>query len=66
MLRLWICGTHMGGFWGPKVSKQRSLFPQTFLKHGKGWVKICKNKLKMGSFLPKFTIKVGTKKGFGN
>ena len=36
MLRVRVCAAHMGGFLGPKFSKQWSLFRQIFLKQG--WV----------------------------
>ena len=36
MLRVWVCAAHMGGFLGPKFSKQGSLFWQIF--HKQGWV----------------------------
>ena len=47
MLRVRVCAAHMGGFLGPKLSKQGSIFRQIFLKHG--WVfqkltKIAKNR----------------------
>ena len=34
MLRVGVCAAHLGGFSGPKFSKQGSLFRQIFLKHG--------------------------------
>ena len=34
MLRVLVCAAHMGGFLGPKFSRQGSLFRQIFLKHG--------------------------------
>ena len=36
MLRVRVCAAHMGGFLGPKFSKQGSLFRQIF--HKQGWV----------------------------
>ena len=33
MLSVRVCATHMGGFLGPKFSKQGSLFRQIFLNH---------------------------------
>ena len=65
MLRVRVCAAHMGGFLGPKFSKQGSLFRQTFLKQG--WVvqKLAKI-AKKGGFPPKFIIKVGMTASFGN
>ena len=50
MLRVWVCAAHMGGFSGPKFSKQWSLFQQIFLKHG--WViqKLAKSSQKWAVF----------------
>ena len=46
MLRVRVCAAHMGGFLGPKFSKQGSLFRQIF--HKQGWViqKLAKNSRK--------------------
>ena len=46
MLRVRVCAAHMGGFLGPKFSRQGSLFRQIFLKQG--WViqKFAKNSKK--------------------
>ena len=46
MLRVRVCAAHMGGFLGPKFSKQGSLFRQIF--HKQGWViqKLAKNSKK--------------------
>ena len=46
MLRVRVCAAHMGGFLGPKFSKQGSLFRHIFLKQG--WViqKLAKNSKK--------------------
>ena len=55
----------MGGFLGPKLSKQGSLFWQISINMGglsRNWQKIAKN----GAFPPKFIIKVGMKASFGN
>ena len=41
MLRVRVCAAHMGGFLGPKFSKQGSLFRQIFLKHGWFFPEIC-------------------------
>ena len=59
MLRVRACAAQVGGFLGPKFSKQGSLFRQIFLKHG--WIiqKLAKKLSKMGSFSPKFVIKGG-------
>ena len=43
MLRVRVCAAHMGGFLGPKFSKQGSLFQQIFLKHGWFFQKLAKN-----------------------
>ena len=66
MLRVRVCAAHMGGFLGPKFSKQGSLSRQIFLKQG--WViqKLAKNSKKMGGFPPNFIIKVGMSASFGN
>ena len=58
MLRVRVCAAHMGGFLGPKFSKQGSLFRQICLKHG--WLfqklaKIAKNRL--------FSAKIHHKEG---
>ena len=46
MLRVRVCAAHMGGFLGPKFSKQRSIFQEIF--HKQGWViqKLAKNSKK--------------------
>ena len=46
MFKVRVCATHMGGFLGPKFSKQGSLFWQIF--HEQGWViqKLAKNSKK--------------------
>ena len=43
MLWVRVCAIHMGGFLGPKFSKQGSLFRQIFLKHGWVFQKLAKN-----------------------
>ena len=46
MLRVQVCATHMGGFLGPKFSKQGSLFGRISLNMGgfsRNWPKIVKN-----------------------
>ena len=58
MLRVRVYATHMGGFFGPKSSKQGSLFARFSLNMG-GFPEIGKRLSKMGSFPPKFIIKVG-------
>ena len=65
MLRVRVCATHMGGFLGPKFSKQGSLFRQIFLKHG--WViqKLAKI-LKNGWFSAKIHHQVGIAASFSN
>ena len=66
MLRVRVCAAHMGGFLGLKFSKQGSLFRQIFLKHGWVFQKLAKKLQKVGSFPPKFIIKVGMTATFGN
>ena len=46
MLRVRVWATHMDGFFGPRFSKQGSLFRKIFLQHG--WViqKLVKNSQK--------------------
>ena len=46
MLRVRVCAAHVGEFFGPKFSKQGSLFRQIF--HKRGWVvqKLAKNSQK--------------------
>ena len=48
----------------PKLYKEGS-FWQIFLKHGMVWLEL-QNMVRMGTFLPKFIIKVGTKASFCN
>ena len=46
MLRVRVCAAHMGGFLGPKFSKQGSLFGRFSIKEGglsRNWRKIAKN-----------------------
>ena len=57
MLRVQVCAAHMGGFLGPKFSKQGSLFRQIFNKHGWAFQKLAKF-VKKGSFPPKLIINV--------
>ena len=59
MLRVRVCAAHMGGFLGPQFSKQGSLFQQIFHKHEWVFQKLAKKSSKMGSFPPKFIIRVG-------
>ena len=66
MSRVQACAAHMGGFLGPKFSKQGSLFRQIFLKHEWVFQKLAKKLSKMGSFQPKFIIKVGMMATVGN
>ena len=63
MLRVRVCAAHMGGFLGPKFSKQGSLFRQIFLKQG--WViqKLPKNS-KNGWFSAKIHHKSGYDRKF--
>ena len=46
MLRVRVCAAHMGGFLGPKFSRQGSLFRQIFHKHGWVFQKLAKNSQK--------------------
>ena len=67
MLRVRVCAAHMGGFLGPKFSKQGSFFGRFSLNMGelsRNWQKIVKN----GLFSVKIRHKsgVGTVAGFGN
>ena len=66
MLRVWVCAAYMGGFLGPKFSKQGSLFWQIFVKHVWVFQKLVKKLSKRGSFPPKFIIKVGFTATVGN
>ena len=43
MLRVRIRAANMGGFLGPKFSKQGSFLGQIFLKHGWAFQKLAKN-----------------------
>ena len=44
MLRVQVCAAHMGGFLGPKFSKQRSLFGSFSMRgFSRNWQKIVKN-----------------------
>ena len=65
MLRVRVCVAHMGGFLGPKFSKQGSLF-DSFSKTWVGFPDCGKKLSKMGSFPPKFIIKVGIMATFGS
>ena len=49
MLRVRVCAAHMGGFLGPKFSRQGSLFRQIFHKHGWVFQKLAKNSHKCPS-----------------
>ena len=63
MLRVRVCAAHMGGFLGPKFSRQGSLFRQIFHKHGwvfRNWRKIVKN----GWFSAKIHHKSGYNSNF--
>ena len=65
MLRVRVCAAHMGGFLGPKFSKQWSFFARFSLNmvgFSRNWQKI----VKIGSFLPKFIIKLGMTATVGN
>ena len=65
MLRVRVCATHMGGFLGPKFSKQGSPFRQISLNKGglsRNWRKIAKN----GWFSAKIHHESGYGASFGN
>ena len=66
MLRVRVCAANMGGLFGPKFSKQGSLFWQIFNKHGWVFQKLAKKLSEMGSCPPKFIIKVGMTTTVGN
>ena len=63
MLRVRVCAAHMGGFLGPKFSKQGSIFRQIF--HKQGWIiqKLAKNS-KNGWFSAKIHHKSGYDRKF--
>ena len=65
MLRVRVCAVHMGGFLGPKFSKQGSFFGRFSLNMG-GLTRNWRNIVKNGWFRPKFIIKVGIAASFGN
>ena len=52
MLRVRVCAAHMGGFLGPKFSKQGSFFGRFFLNMGR-LPRIWRNVVKNGSFSAK-------------
>ena len=66
MLRVRVCAAHVGGFLGPKFSKQGSLLRQIFLKPGWVFRKLAKKLTKMGSFRPKCIIKEDITATVGN
>ena len=65
MLRVRVCAAHMGGFLGPKFSKQGSFFGKLSMNMS-GFSGNWQNCQKMGSFPPKFIIKVGMTATVGN
>ena len=65
MLRVRVCAAHMGGFLGPKFSKQGSFFGRFSINMG-GLSRYRRKWPKIGRFPPKFIIKVGMKASFGN
>ena len=66
MLRVRVCAAHLGGFFGPKFSKQGSPFRQIFRKTWVGFQEIGKKLSKTGSLPQKFMIKVGMTATVGN
>ena len=64
MLRVRVCAAYMGGFLGPKFSKQGSFFGRFSYMCGlpRNWRNIVKN----GWFRPKFIMKVGIAAIFSN
>ena len=58
MLRVRVCAAHMGGFLGPNSLNKGPFFGRFSLNMG-GFSKNCQKLLKIGSFPPKFIIKVG-------
>ena len=65
MLRVRVCAAHMGGVLGPKFSKKGPFFGRFSISVGgisRNWQKLSK----MGSFPPKFIIKVGMTATVGN
>ena len=63
MLRVRVCAAHMGGFLGPKFSKQGSLFGRFSINMGglsRNWRKIAKN----GPFSAKIHHKSGYESKF--
>ena len=64
LLRVRVCGAYMDE--GPKFAKQGSFFSADFPQTRVGFPEIGKMQSKMGSFPPKFIIKVGVMAGFGN
>ena len=60
MLGVRVCAAHMGGFLGPKFSKQGPFFRQIFLKHG--WVT-----QKLATNIQKWVVaaKIHHKSGYG-
>ena len=53
-----VCGTHMGGFMGSKVSTQGSLFQQIFLNMA-GFGRNLQKQSTLGSFSAKIHYKTG-------
>ena len=61
-----VCAAHIGGFFGPKFPKQRSLCRQIFRNHGWVFQKFAKNCQLWVAFPPKFIIKMGMTATVGN
>ena len=65
MLTAWVCTSNMGGFWALNSLKEGPFFSRFSLNmcgFSRNWQKI----IKMGSFQPKFIIKVGLIASVGN
>ena len=65
MLRVRVCAASMGGLLGPKFSEQGSLFGRFSINVGR-FSRNLQKLSKMGSFPPKFIIKVGMTETVGN
>ena len=58
MLSVWVCAAHVGGFLGPNLSKQESIFSRLSLNMG-GFSKNWQNFVKNGQFSTKIHHKSG-------
>ena len=57
MLRIWVCATHMGGFWVQNSLSKGPHLVRFFLSMSGVFEKLAKLS-KMGNFPPKFIVKV--------